>query len=88
MTEQLAGRSQGTVPGANFGGPPQPQGPGQQLAKPLLDSLDANKDGKVSEDEFATGMKKHFAEWDRNKNGFLDQREMAEGMQKLMAPKR
>jgi spore coat protein H len=86
--EQLAGRSQGTIPGANFGGPPQPQGPGAQLAKPLLDALDADKDGKVSEEEFAAGMKKRFAEWDKNKNGTLDQREMAEGLQKLMPARR
>ncbi|MBX3400326.1 MAG: CotH kinase family protein [Gemmataceae bacterium] len=80
--EQLAGRSQGMVPGANFGGPPQ--GPGAQLAKPLLDSLDSDKDGKVSEAELEAGMKKHFREWDKNRNGTLDQRELAEGLQKLM----
>jgi spore coat protein H len=84
--EQLAGRSQGVVPGANFGGPPP--GPGAHLAKPLLDALDTDKDGAVSEVEFDAGMKKRFAEWDRNKNGVLDQRELAEGLQKLIPPRR
>ncbi len=87
VADQLAGKSQGTVPGANFGAPP-PQGPGAQLAKPLLDTLDADKDGKVSEAEFEAGMKKHFRDWDKNKNGTLDQRELAEGMQKLMPAKK
>lgn len=87
VAAQLAGKSQGTIPGSNFGAPPPPPGPGQQLAKPLLEALDADKDGRVSEEEFAAGMKKRFAEWDRNKNGTLDQRELGEGLQKLMPKK-
>lgn len=87
VAAQLAGKSQGTIPGASFAAPPVPAGPGQQMAKPLLDLLDADKDGRVSEEEFAVGTKKLFAEWDRNKSGALEQRELAEGLQKLM-PKR
>lgn len=58
-----------------------------QLAKPLLDALDAGKDGKVAEAEFA-GAKKHFGEWDANKDGVLDQKETADGFQEqIPAPK-
>jgi hypothetical protein len=95
VTAQLAGTKTGYVPqmmafggggfgGGGFGG--GGFGPGNQLAKPLLDTLDADKDGRVSEGELAAGMKKFFAEWDRDKNGTLDQREIADGLQKLLPP--
>ena len=88
IAAQLAGTSKGYVPQFGGFGPPGGFGPGNQLAKPLLDMLDANKDGKLSEAEFAAGMKRFFSEWDTDKNGTLDQKEIAEGLQKLMpAPK-
>lgn len=89
IATQLAGKSKGYVPqgfGA-FGPPGGGFGPGNQLAKPLLDALDASKDGKVSEAEFTAGMKKLFSEWDVDKNGVLDQKEIADGLQKLVPPK-
>ncbi len=88
---QLDGKSKGYTPPAfgGFGGPPgggRPGGfgPGNQLAPPLVDKLDANKDGKVSEEEFTAGMKKLFAEWDADKSGSLDQKKLADGLQKLL----
>jgi spore coat protein H len=88
VAAQLAGKSPGYVPQAmGFGGPPGGGfGPGNQLAKPLLDAMDASKDGKVSEAEFNAATKKFFSEWDKNKDGVLDQQEIAEGLQKLMPP--
>lgn len=84
---QLAGRTSGIVPGANFAPPPQPPaGPAQQLAKSLLESLDTNHDGLISEEELLAGMKAKFTDWDRNKNRSLDPRELAEGLQKLLPP--
>jgi spore coat protein H len=90
VAAQLAGKSTGHVPqgfgfgppGGGFGGP----GAGNQLARPLLVTLDGNRDGKVSEAELASGMKRLFAEWDANKDGSLDQRELADGLQKLAPP--
>jgi spore coat protein H len=85
VTNQLAGKSKGIIPGTN----PNPRpatGPGPQLSKPLLDRLDANKDGKVSEVEFQTGMKQLFAEWDKDGTGSLDQKKIAEGLQRLLPP--
>ncbi len=90
---QIAGKSQGFSPTMGFGGPMGGGGfgppggggfgPGNQLAKPLLEYLDGDKNGKVSETEFASGMKKLFGEWDKDKSGSLDQREIAEGVQRL-----
>jgi hypothetical protein len=93
VAAQLAGKSKGYTPqgfgfGPPGGGPGGGFGPGNQLARPLMEQLDSNKDGKLSEAEFAAGMKKFFSQWDTNKDGMLDQREIAEGLQKLMpAPK-
>jgi spore coat protein H len=94
IAAQLAGKSKGFSPpafgmggpGGGFGGPPGGFGPGNQLARPLVERLDANKDGKVSEEEFNGGMKKLFAEWDADKSGSLDQKKLADGLQKLLPP--
>lgn len=40
------------------------------------EGLDANKDGKLSLDEFTAPMRDHFKEADKNRNGFLDKDEM------------
>lgn len=92
ITAQLAGKRKGYEPQAfNFGPPPGGGGPGgfgpgNQLARPLVERLDANKDGKLSEEEFNSGMKKLFAEWDADKSGTLDQKKLADGLQKLLPP--
>ena len=87
VVAQLAGKKKGYTPTQGFGfgsPPPAGMGPGNQLAKPLLDNLDSDKDGKVSEAEFAIGMKRLSSEWDQNKSGSLDQKEIADGLQKLL----
>lgn len=37
--------------------------------------MDANKDGKVTMDEFLTAMKKRFKEIDKNGDGFISVQE-------------
>lgn len=83
---QLAGESKGYVPtpGMGFGAPPGGFAVGPQLSKPLLDALDANKDGQVSTEEFTSGMARFARDWDQDKNGSLNQRELGEGIQRLM----
>jgi hypothetical protein len=84
IDDQLAGKSPGYVPtpgGPGMGGPP----PGAQLAGPLFIALDANRDGKVTDEELASGMKRLSAEWDADKSGTLDQRELTEGLMRLQA---
>lgn len=88
IAAQLSGKSKGYEPKmpafGGFGPPPGGGfGPGQQLAKPFLDAIDANKDGKASEEEFTAAMKRFFTEWDTNKDGSLSQQEIAAGLQKL-----
>jgi uncharacterized low-complexity protein len=43
--------------------------------------MDANKDGKVSKEEFTKGHEAMFDTMDTNKDGFLDQAEMGKMMQ-------
>jgi hypothetical protein len=83
VAAQLAGKSKGYAPQMAGFGPPGGFGPGNQLARPLAEALDADKDGKVSEAEFAAGMKRLFAEWDADRSGTLEQKEIADGLQKL-----
>lgn len=88
VAAQLSGKSKGYEPKppafGGFGGPPGGGfGPGAQLAKPFLDAIDANRDGKATEEEFHTAMKRLFTEWDTNKDGSLSQPEIAAGLQKL-----
>ena len=84
---QLAGKKTGFVPRQGGFGPPGGFAPNNPLAKPLFDALDADKNGNVSEKEFAEGMKKLFAEWDRDKGSSLSQKEIADGLQRLAAPR-
>lgn len=56
-------------PGGHEGGPGGRRGPD-------LTTLDTNKDGKVSFEEFSAPMKAHFTAMDTNKDGFLDEAEL------------
>jgi spore coat protein CotH len=89
IAAQLEGKSRGYVPqpgGFGFGGPPGGGGLGPEnpLSRSVVEALDINKDGKLTEAEFTNGMMKFFVEWDKDKNGMLDQKEVADGLQKLM----
>jgi hypothetical protein len=81
IDDQLAGNSKGFTPAQGFG--PGGFGGGGQLARPLFGALDADQDGKLTEEEMVSGMKKFSREWDSDNSGALDQRELSEGMQKL-----
>jgi hypothetical protein len=88
IDKQLAGESQGYVPSSGMMGgfgPPRGAAPvGPMLARPLLETMDTNKDGKVSEEEFVAAAQNFARRWDRDENGQLDERELAEGLQKLV----
>jgi spore coat protein H len=74
-------------PGGGFGaggGPGGDFGPGMVLAKPILESADADRDGKLSKEETADAVRRLFARFDENKKGGLDERALAIGFSKLL----
>lgn len=85
---QLAGTSKGYVPtGFGPGGPGGGQGgmgPGNFMAKPLLEALDADKDGKLSKEELLAGAVKFFKECDKGKTGSITENALADGINRLM----
>lgn len=84
VSAQLAGKRRGFEPQPFGFGPAGGFGGGNQLARPFLEAVDANKDGRLTEAEMASGMKRLFGEWDADRDGTIDQKELGEGLQKLM----
>ncbi|MBI1914630.1 MAG: CotH kinase family protein [Planctomycetes bacterium] len=89
VVAQLTGKSKGYVPVMGFG----PGGPGgggfglgNFVAKPVLEALDTDKDGKLSKDELVAAVKKFFKDCDKAKKGKLDQQALAEGLNRLFPP--
>src|SRR5262249_245814 len=66
--------------GPGKGGPFGGFGLGTSLAKSLFKRADANKDGKVTLEEFMKAAEVLFKESDKNKDGFLDEKEIADGI--------
>lgn len=72
----------GAPPPSMFGG-----GPGSLIATALLQSADANRDSKLTQIEFKTGIAKWFAQWDKDKTRTLEEKEISQGLgQVLPAP--
>lgn len=57
---------------------------GAMLAGPIMQHADANKDGKVSREEFLAAAEKVFADLDKDKKGELNERQLADGITRLM----
>src|SRR5262249_19206397 len=53
------------------------------LVKPVLNALDADKDGKVSKAELLAGVKRFFQDSDKGKKGALDERAIADGINRI-----
>jgi hypothetical protein len=73
VTEQLEGNSEGVALGDNGRGGPgrggPGGGPGQMMAPMMTAFMDANRDGRVSKDEFVGAFDKWFVAWNTDKAG-------------------
>jgi enterochelin esterase family protein len=58
---------------------------GPVLAGAILRRADANKDGKVTEEEFVAAARQLFNECDRDKKGTLDEKQLADGLNRALA---
>ncbi len=82
VTEQLAGKSDGLPLGGRGGG----FGPGMFLGQPMTEQADANKDGKITSQEFAALAEKWWRDWDGTKTGSLTEPQIGEGLAKSFPP--
>lgn len=65
-------------------GAPRGFGPGTFFAAALFKKADADKDGKVTQEEWLAAAKKFYQGCDRDNKGALDERQIAEGMNALL----
>ncbi|MBY0522377.1 MAG: CotH kinase family protein [Gemmataceae bacterium] len=86
VAAQLEGKSKGYVPTGGFGPRPGGFNMGNIVAKPLLEAVDADKDGKMSNDELVAGIKKFFKDTDKDNKGSLDEKSLAEGLNRIWPP--
>jgi enterochelin esterase-like enzyme len=59
-------------------------GMGTFLAPALMRQADADKDGKLTEDEMVAAARKLFKEIDKEKKGAIDERQLTEGLNRLL----
>jgi enterochelin esterase-like enzyme len=59
-------------------------GPGAALAAAIMKRADADKDGKVSLDEFRTAAEAIYKEIDKDRAGKLDEKQLAAGLDRLV----
>jgi hypothetical protein len=85
VADQLAGKSSGQ-PIGDFGRPPGGRGgpggggPGNFLARPFMNALDADKDGELTSEECLTRFAHWFASWDGEKRGAIDETQLRAGL--------
>jgi spore coat protein H len=70
------------------GGPGGPGGfdPGLMFARAFLQALDANRDGRISREEFIEGFCKWFDSWNTDHSGTLSEEQLRIGINKDLMP--
>ncbi len=63
-----------------------PPGPGAVLAASVMKRADADKDGKLTEEELTAFAKELFKECDKDGKGAVDERQLAEALNRLAPP--
>jgi spore coat protein H len=102
VTDQLAGKSEGAMlsrsgpggPPGGRGGPGEPLGrggpggfgPGMFLAQAFTTALDADKDGVVTQAEFAQGFLRWFDSWNKDHSGMLTEEQLRAGINRDLSP--
>jgi enterochelin esterase-like enzyme len=65
-------------------GSTRPPGPGAAVAGAFLRHADADKNGKVTEEEWVAAAKAFFKECDKEGKGTLDEKQIAEGINRMV----
>ena len=101
VSDQLDGKSEGAVSSESELGPfgrrgdhfigrgpggPDGFGPGMFLAGRVVESFDADKDGKVSHAEFMAGVAKWFGDWNTDGGGRLSEEQLRSGISRDLVP--
>jgi enterochelin esterase-like enzyme len=63
-----------------------PFAPGAFLAAAVMKRADADKDGKLTEEELVAAARELFKEIDKDKKGSVDEKQLAEGIARLLPP--
>jgi Ca2+-binding EF-hand superfamily protein len=74
--QQLDSQGTGKITAADIASSPQAQQRAQHAVARIVQRLDTNGDGAVSQDEYLAAAKKRFSRMDRNGDGFIDADEM------------
>ena len=64
----------------------QPPAPGAALAAAIMKRADADKDGKLTEEELTAFAKDLFKECDKDGKGAVDEKQLAEAINRLLPP--
>lgn len=73
---QLAGKSKGHVPSGSFR-------IGDVLAGPMMETLDTDKDGSLSKDEWMAAVKKVFAACEKDAEGHVNEKGLARALNEM-----
>jgi enterochelin esterase-like enzyme len=65
-------------------GAPGGFGPGNFIAGAIMRGADADKDGKLTEEELVAAAKKLFKECDKDNKGTVDEKQLVEGINRLL----